>query len=48
MSGTVIDGAHVLGYNRATIGISMMGTFSGVAPTTFSTKRTRQSVGGGG
>ena len=32
--GTVIDGAHVLGYNRATIGISMMGTFSGVAPTT--------------
>lgn len=31
--GTVIDGAHVLGYNRASIGISMMGTFSGVAPT---------------
>jgi N-acetylmuramoyl-L-alanine amidase len=33
-NGTVIDGAHVLGYNRANIGISMMGTFSDVAPTT--------------
>ncbi len=32
-AGTVIDGAHVSGYNRSTIGISMMGTFSGVAPT---------------
>lgn len=33
-NGTVIDGAHVFGYNRANIGISMMGTFSDVAPTT--------------
>jgi hypothetical protein len=32
-NGTVIDGAHVYGYNRANIGISMMGTFSDVAPT---------------
>lgn len=31
--GTVIDGAHARGYNRASIGISMMGTYSTVAPT---------------
>ena len=32
-NGTMIDGAHVFGYNRANIGISMMGTYSNVAPT---------------
>lgn len=35
-NGTVIDGAHVFGYNRANIGISLMGTFSDVAPSTAS------------
>lgn len=33
-NGTIIDGAHAYGYNRANIGISMMGTFNDVAPTT--------------
>ena len=31
--GTVIDGAHNYGFNRGTIGIAMLGTFEGVAPT---------------
>jgi hypothetical protein len=31
--GTVIDGAHDYGFNRGTIGISMMGTFDTVAPS---------------
>lgn len=31
--GNVIDGAHALGYNRATIGISLMGNFQTVEPS---------------
>jgi N-acetylmuramoyl-L-alanine amidase len=32
-NGTVIDGAHALGHNRATIGISLMGNFETVEPS---------------